>query len=66
MKKYTVKVVIQPPIKTQYETSVQSDTTPKTVNEGVMKIGEVYFNSINVCEYVLVENGGMQSSPIVM
>lgn len=59
MKKYTVHVAIQPPFQTKYETSVQSDTAPKKVNEGVIKIGEMYFNSINVCEYVLVENGGM-------
>lgn len=57
MKKYTVHVAIQQPFQTKYETSVQSDMAPIKVSEGVIKIGEVYFNSINVCEYVLVENG---------
>lgn len=59
MKKYTVQVAIQPPFQTKYETRVQSDAAPKKVNEGVIKIGDEYFNSINVCEYVLVENAEM-------
>ena len=56
MKKYLVHVAIHPPFQLMYGTSVQSDIKPKKVNEGVIKIGDQYFNSANVSEYVLEEN----------
>ena len=56
MKKYTVHVTIYPPFQLVYVTSVQSNTKPKKVNEGVIKIADQYFNSPLVSEYVLQEN----------
>ena len=56
MKKYLVHVVIHPPFQLKYGTDVQSDIKPKKVNEGVIKIGNQYFNSANLSEYVLEEN----------
>jgi len=56
MKKYLVHVAIHPPFQLMYETSVQSNIKPKKFNEGVIKIGDQYFNSVNVSEYMLEEN----------
>jgi len=53
MKKYTVHVTIYPPFQLMYVKSVQSDAKPKKVIEGVIKIGDQYFNSAIVTEYVL-------------
>ena len=48
--------MIHPPFQLMYGTSIQSDAKPKKVNEGVLKIGDQNFNSVNVSEYVIEEN----------
>ena len=56
MKKYDIQLLINSHSNYLYWRGLESDKSPKMINEGVIKIGEVYFNAINIEEVIIVEN----------
>ncbi|MGB2871630.1 hypothetical protein [Psychrobacillus psychrotolerans] len=56
MKKYNIQLLINSPITFSYWKGVESDQAPKKINEGVIQIGEVYYNAINVEQMIIMEN----------
>lgn len=56
MKKYNIQLLINPQMTFSYWKGVESDEAPKKINDGVIQIGEVYFNAINVEEMIITEN----------
>lgn len=56
MKKYDIQLLINPQLTKPYWKGLKSDSTPKLLNDGVMQIGDRYFNAINVDELIIVEN----------
>ncbi|WP_419957193.1 hypothetical protein [Psychrobacillus psychrotolerans] len=56
MKKYNIQLLINSPTTFSYWKGVESDKAPKKINDGVIQIGEVYYNAINVKEIIVIEN----------
>lgn len=56
MKKYDIQLLINPQLTKSYWKGLNSDSTPKLLNDGVMQIDDRYFNAINVDELIIVEN----------
>ena len=56
MKKYNIQLLINPQMTFSYWKGVESDKAPIKINDGVIKIGEVYYNAINVEEMIITEN----------
>jgi len=56
MKKYDIQLLINPMWRYSHWKGFESDSAPKKENEGVLKIGDVYYNSINIDQLIVVEN----------
>jgi len=56
MKKYNIQLLINPQTTFSYWKGVESDKPPKKINDGVIQIGEVYYNAINIEEMIITEN----------
>ena len=56
MKKYNIQLLINSPTTFSYWKGLESDKAPKKINDGVIQIGEVYYNAINVEEIIVIEN----------
>jgi len=56
MQKYDIQLLINSSSNYPYWRGLESDKPPTMINEDVMKIGEVYFNAINIEEVIIVES----------
>ena len=56
MKKYDIQLLISPQWSYSYWKGLESDSEPKMINDGVIKIDDVYFNAVNVKELIIIEN----------
>ena len=56
MEKYNIHLLINSQKELSYWKCVESATAPKKINDGVIQIGEVYYNAINVEEIIVIEN----------
>jgi len=49
-------LLINSPLTFSYWKGAESDDAPKKLNDGVIQVGEVYYNAINVEEMIIIEN----------
>lgn len=56
MKKYDIQLLIKPQCSYSCWKGLESDNEPKMVNDGVIKIDDVYYNALNIEEIIIVEN----------
>lgn len=56
MKKYNIQLLINPQMTFSYWEGVESDKAPIKINDGIIQIGNVYYNAINVEEMIITEN----------
>ena len=56
MKKYNIQLLINSPMTFSYWKGVESDKASKKINDGVIQIGEAYYNAMNVEEMIITEN----------
>jgi len=56
MKKYDIHLLISPLWSYSFWTGFESNSEPKMINNGVIKIDDVYFNAVNVEELIIIEN----------
>jgi len=56
MKKYNIQLLINLQMNKCYWKGLDSDSSPKMIDYGVMQIGHEYFNAIFVEEMIITEN----------
>lgn len=56
MKKYDIQLLINSQWSYSRWKGLESASEPKMINEGVIKIDDVYFNAVNVEELIILEN----------
>lgn len=56
MKKYNIQLLINSQMMFSYWEGIESDKAPIKINDGVIQIGEIYYNAINVEEMIISEN----------
>ena len=56
MMKYDIQLLINPQLTQSYWKALKSTSEPKLINDGVMQIGNRYFNAINIDELIIVGN----------
>lgn len=56
MKKYDVHLLISSQGSYSFWQGLESNSKPRMINEGVINIGDVYFNAVNVEELIIIEN----------
>lgn len=56
MKKYNIQLLINSQMTLSYWKGVESDFAPKKINDGVIQIGEEYYNAITIEEMIITEN----------
>lgn len=54
--KYDIQLLINPQLTQSYWKALKSTSEPKLINDGVMQIGNRYFNAINIDELIIVGN----------
>lgn len=56
MKKYNIQLLIKSQQSYSCWKGLESATEPKMINDWIIKIDGVYFNSVNVEELIIIEN----------
>ncbi|MER2079420.1 hypothetical protein [Psychrobacillus psychrotolerans] len=56
MKKYDIQLLINSQWSYAFWKGLESNSEPKMINDGVIKIDDVYFNAVNVEELIIIEN----------
>ena len=56
MKKYDIQLLISSQWSYSFWKGLESNSEPKMINDGVIKIDDVYFNAVNVEELIIIEN----------
>ena len=56
MKKYDIQLLINSQWSDSCWKGLESDSEPKMINDGVIKIDDFYFNAVNVDELIIIEN----------